>query len=156
MKKIESWLSSPWTQFSLRWVIGALFLAAAVPKIMEPGDFAMAVDNYRFLPTLLVNLWALFLPWTELFVGVILIMGPSFRKPFDKITNGAALLSALMYLSFLIAMSAALIKGLDIGCGCFRPEGTDPINRLYLVRDASFLTASLIVFYYHPKMVAKS
>ncbi|MDP8224583.1 MAG: MauE/DoxX family redox-associated membrane protein [Candidatus Lernaella stagnicola] len=157
MKKLQTILINPWLIFPLRWLIGGLFLVAAVPKIMDPDAFSLAVDNYRFLPRQFVNLWALFLPWTELFVGLFLVMGPGGRRPFHRLTEAAALLSALMYFSFFTALSWALAHGFDISCGCFRPEGgTDTISWFYLLRDSSLFVASLIVISYHPKMVAKA
>jgi putative oxidoreductase len=150
--RLETIAASVWVQFPLRWLLGGMFLVAAAPKIMDPAAFSMAVDNYRFLPTPLVNLWALFLPWVELFVGVILVMGPGGKRPLDRLTEAAALLSALMYLSFLIGLITALVRGLDIGCGCFRPDGTDSITWLYPVRDLSFLAASLVVVFFHDAM----
>jgi uncharacterized membrane protein YphA (DoxX/SURF4 family) len=139
----------PFVVLPLRLLLGALFLLAAAPKILDPAAFAIAVDNYHFLPTVLVNLWALFLPWTELIVGVVLVLGLSGPRPCDRLTEAAALLSALMYLSFFVALSWALAKGLDIDCGCFNPKGTDRINYLYLLRDGSLFCGSLLILAFH-------
>jgi uncharacterized membrane protein YphA (DoxX/SURF4 family) len=139
----------------LRLLLGALFLWAAAPKIMDPAAFALAVDNYHFLPTPLVNLWALTLPWVELLVGLALVLGPSGRPPCDRLTPAAALLSALMYLSFLIALSWALAHKLDIDCGCFNPNGAGVITWWYLLRDGSLLIASLLVLIFHPRFAEK-
>lgn len=152
MNRITTWIAHPLVMLSLRWLLGALFLVAAAPKILDPAAFALAVDNYHFLPTPLVNLWALVLPWTELLVGLILVMGLSGARPLDQVTEAAALLSALMYLSFLIALSWALYRQLDIDCGCFNPSGVETITKMYLLRDSSLLVASALVLCYHRRM----
>lgn len=137
-----------------RFILAGVFLAAAVPKILDPAAFAIAVDNYHFLPTFLVNFWALVLPWVELLVGVVLLLGPAADPPLDKLTEASALLSALMYLSFIIALSAALARDLDIACGCFDPKSAGSIDVFYLLRDSSLLLASLVVLFFHHRLAA--
>jgi uncharacterized membrane protein YphA (DoxX/SURF4 family) len=139
MKKL---LTNEYVILALRLFIGGMFVFASITKILHPDKFAIAIDNYHFLPTSLVNLWALTLPWVELFVGLFLVAG--------IFTEGAALVSALMYVSFIIALSSALARGLDISCGCFEQAGQEKggsISWLYLVRDSSLLAGSLIIAY---------
>ena len=134
----------------LRVFLGVLFIAAALPKIARPDQFAVAVDNYKFLPTILVNFWAIVLPWVEVAIGTFLIAG--------VFVEAAALISGLLYLSFIIALSAALARGLDIGCGCFKQGDTEgTINWLYLVRDSSLMLASIwVLFGYRGKLALES
>jgi uncharacterized membrane protein YphA (DoxX/SURF4 family) len=121
-----------------RLVIGALFLYACVDKIAHPDRFAVAIRNYHFLPDALVNFWAITLPWAEALVGLTLVLGVW--------TRGAGLVSALMYFSFVIALSAALARGLDISCGCFNQGGEgSKISALYVVRDSGLLLLSLVL-----------
>jgi hypothetical protein len=45
-----------------------------------------------------------------------------------------------MTAGFIIALSSALIRGLDIGCGCFSPsDQTDRINLLKIAEDLVLL-----------------
>ena len=121
-----------------RLVVGGLLLYACVDKILHPADFATSIRNYRFLPDALVNLWAMTLPWVELLTGLALVAG--FRP------RGAGLVSTLLFLSFVIALSAALVRGLDISCGCFKAgEAGATIGPLYVVRDACLTLASALV-----------
>ena len=149
MKKLAAFFGSPFVMLPLRLLVAAMFLLAAPPKILDSTGFATAVDNYHFLPTALVNLWAMVLPWTELLVGVLLVIGLRSQRPLDRVTDAAALLASLMYLSFVIALSWALAKGLNIDCGCFSTKGTATINYWYLLRDGSLLGASVLVLAFH-------
>jgi len=145
-------LDSPFFLLPARWFLGGFFLVAAAPKLLDPAAFALAVDNYHFLPSVFVNLGALVLPWVELLVGLILLLGPGGEGRLAGLTEAAAALSALMYLSFFIALASVLIRGYDISCGCFNPVGTEPVDALYLVRDGGLFGLSLLVYFRHAKL----
>ena len=95
-----------------RWIIGLLFIAAAVPKILDPMAFAKIVSHYQVLPDGWINLAAIFLPWAEVVCGLSLLLLPRLR-------DAAALLILLMLLVFTGAIINALNQGIDISCGCF-------------------------------------
>lgn len=95
----------------LRWLAAAIFIFAGISKILHPVTFARNIDNYRLLPYLFVTLMAIILPWLELLSGILLIIG--------KWKKGAALILLALSLVFLIAISTAIARGLDITCGCF-------------------------------------
>jgi len=102
-----------WKYFS--WVLagflGGLFIYSGLLKIMDPAAFAGAVKNYRLLPAVFVSAAAIILPWWELAAGVAVWI-PKWRRA------GALVLAGLACV-FLIAVISALIRGLDISCGCF-------------------------------------
>ncbi|MGZ8798134.1 MAG: MauE/DoxX family redox-associated membrane protein, partial [Thermoanaerobaculia bacterium] len=68
-------LTSPWLTIRVQLALGALFVAAAVPKIIDPPSFAHMIYNYRIVPGPLVNVMALTMPWVELLCGLALILG---------------------------------------------------------------------------------
>ena len=130
-----------WLLPGLRWFLGGLFFYACFHKIMDPGRFAIDVKNYVFLPDFFVNLWAITLPWVDLLVGLALILGFWSRS--------AALVTALMYLSFIIAKSSAIWRGLDISCGCFHPGNVGSsigLSDLLFSAAPLLLALPLIVF----------
>lgn len=96
---------------ALRWILAGVFAFAAWGKIMDPNGFVRAVANYQLLPTELVGPLALWLPWLELVAAICLACG--FWAP------GALLIIDGLLLLFLGALVASLVRGLDIGCGCF-------------------------------------
>lgn len=129
-----------WTVVYLlaRLALGGVFIAAALPKMWRPDQFADAINNYRVLPYFLVNLSALALPWVEMLFGVFLVVG--FR------VRAASLATTIMMTVFLAAIVSAWARGIDITCGCFGTgAGNAPISWHEVVRDSLFLLLSLWV-----------
>ena len=125
----------------IRIYLGLVFSYAAVYKIAEPYDFALAVATYQIAPLVLVNIFAIVLPWVELVTGTALIAG------FWTKENASLIL--LMMLIFIAALSIVLGTGRELGCGCFASEeAADEITWLTLVRDLFWtaLAAFLILF----------
>src|SRR5437773_12300592 len=71
----SSFLLSDWLTIRVQLALGALFVIAAVPKIIDPPSFAHMIYNYRIVPAKLINLMALTMPWVELLAGLTLILG---------------------------------------------------------------------------------
>lgn len=107
----SSWLTSPWLTVRVQIALGAIFVAAALPKISDPPSFAHMIYNYRLLPGGLVNISALIMPWVELLAGLALILGVW--------TRGARSLIAAMLVAFIIAIAINLARNNAIDCGCF-------------------------------------
>ncbi|MCU1245053.1 MAG: mauE [Acidobacteria bacterium] len=104
-------LGSPWLTIRVQLALGIFFVAASLPKIVDPPSFAHMIHNYRIVPGSLVNLMALAMPWIELLCGLALILG---------IWRVAArsLIGALL-VTFIIAISINLLRSNAIDCGCF-------------------------------------
>ena len=45
--------------------LGGVFIYAGVVKIIQPAEFADAIDNYRIAPYVLVTIMAVVLPWVR-------------------------------------------------------------------------------------------
>lgn len=96
------------------------------------------IYNYRLLPGGLVNAMALVMPWVELFVGLLLILGVWKRE--------AAILAGILLLVFIVAIGVNLARGHAVDCGCFdvRSAGKSREEllsemRWVLIRDAGLL-----------------
>lgn len=123
--------------FLLRIILGALFIFASLSKIVDPAAFSRTVYHYQLLPGWVVNLVAIILPWIELLVGVLLVTG---------VRLGGALLVAITSLVvFLVAMSTALARGLNIDCGCFSASGT-PLGIDRIIGDLVLIAACVFVY----------
>jgi hypothetical protein len=58
-----------------RLLLGALFVAASWDKLLHPAEFASIIRDYRLLPEPIVPALAVLLPWIELVVGGLLLVG---------------------------------------------------------------------------------
>ncbi len=118
-----------------RLIVGAVFIFASLDKLQHPDAFALVIHHYRLVPYSMLHPFAILLPVLELVVGAALVLG--FRQ------RGAALISVLMNLMFIGAISLALYRGLDISCGCFNTDGGHNVGFTLLWRDALLLLACL-------------
>ena len=50
-------VASPWFSIRVQLALGALFVAAAIPKILDPPSFAHMIYNYRLLPGVRSTRW---------------------------------------------------------------------------------------------------
>jgi putative oxidoreductase len=124
-----------WTERLCRWTIAGIFLAAAIPKIMDPSGFAADISHYAMLPDALINPLAVLLPWVEAVMGLALLSGFA--------AEGAISLASILMVAFLAAMAQAWIRGLDIECGCFGHTGVRGRIGESMLRDAGFLLIAL-------------
>jgi uncharacterized membrane protein YphA (DoxX/SURF4 family) len=139
--KLQKFLAyiAPLVALICRLALAILFFYAGIEKIIAPREFAVAIYNYQLLPDRAINLIAVILPWLEVFLATGLIAGIYVR--------GASLISALLFLTFAIALAVNLGRGLDISCGCFGAASGN-INWLYLVRDVSLLIMSVFTLFF--------
>ena len=124
--------------------LGAIFLYAAFAKLYFDGAwplrdyhffFAMAIDSYKMLPLSIVEWMARILPWFELLLGALLIVGIGLRW--------AGSITTALLLVFIGAMTRAKILGLEINCGCF--GNNEKLGTATLIRDSSLLVLALAV-----------
>jgi uncharacterized membrane protein YphA (DoxX/SURF4 family) len=126
--------------FWVRLLVGAIFIAASIDKILHPEAFAQMVHNYQILPDASINVTAIVLPWVELVLGSLLVLG--------LWIPGTVVLANLLFLAFFGSLLLNLARGLDIHCGCFN-TGTQgkPSTIWFLFRDAIFLLLGGYLFY---------
>ena len=100
--------------FISRMIVGVVFIYASYDKILNPAGFSDNIHNFHITPASVENLAALIIPWLELIVGVFLIFGV-FLEGSTSITIG-------MLIFFIIILSQAVFRGIDVHCGCFKTE----------------------------------
>jgi uncharacterized membrane protein YphA (DoxX/SURF4 family) len=118
-----------------RLIVGGVFIYASLDKLLNPAAFAEVIHNYRIVPIFLLHLSAHLLPVVEVVSGGALVLGIRRR--------GAALLTATMTVIFMVAITAALIRNLDISCGCFNTDGGHAVGLDLLWRDGILLALCL-------------
>jgi len=136
--RLRTILGHPVLGACCRILIGGIFIYATAPKLLRPDEFARLVYGYRILHPDLVNLAGITLPWIELVAGAFVVVGIMPR-------SSALVLAGLLGM-FIVAGFLALIRGLDIGCGCFFPFMADhKLDWDLLVRDAILIVFCLQV-----------
>jgi uncharacterized membrane protein YphA (DoxX/SURF4 family) len=128
-----------------RIVLGAIFLYAGYSKLFFPTEiphwpvgialayFAMQVDSYQMLSPGAVNFVAHTLPFVELALGLLLLIGWQLRI-------WGTIVSAVI-LGFFIAVVRSYALGLQINCGCFaKPE---PITIWKVIEDGLLLALAV-------------
>jgi len=132
----------PWFGLLARLILGGVLFAAGYLKVGTPDKSQMAVRAYEMLPISVANLLGLILPFVEVVIGALLILG--------SLTRFMAALGGFTMIVFIIAIAQAWARGLNIDCGCFGGGGTvAPGETKYLqeiLRDIGlvFLAAYLI------------
>lgn len=125
---------------SLRCALALSFLYAGLLKIGDPAEFARGIANYHLLPSGLEIYAGLFVPWLEIVVGASLALGLWARS--------GALLSFLLSLGFGLFVGSALVRGLDIDCGCFGGESN--VGVPHLLANVGMVLFSLLILKFGP------
>ena len=80
------------------------------------------------------------LPWVELLCGLGVLFGIFLR--------GSSLLLGTMLAIFTLAVVSALVRGLDISCGCFTQDpATGRIGWMKVVQNSSLFVLTMFLFF---------
>ena len=126
-----------------RLALAAVWLVSGALKAIDLDQTVVAVRAYDVLPRAAVDVVATVLPFLEIALGLLLLLGIGTRL--------VAIVSGALLLVFVAGVTQAWARGLSIDCGCFGGGGAvAPGATAYLqevVRDAGFLalTAWLVV-----------
>lgn len=129
---------------AVRITLGALFVYAALTKVGDFHLFAEEIANYQLLPAALVPVVAAALPGIEIAAGALLVAGLWWRP--------AAILIGVMLAVFTVGLAQALVRGIDLTCGCF--GGSDPATWGTVVRDVVMLAGIGLVLWKGPGAAA--
>ena len=123
--------------WAARILVAGTFAAAAVPKLADPAGFAEAVANYQTFPHWSVNLIAGFVPALELLGALMLLVG--YRRPAASVALGG------LTLGFIVLIASVIVRGIDVGCGCFgRADAASEVGWPLLLRDVGLLVAIVV------------
>jgi uncharacterized membrane protein YphA (DoxX/SURF4 family) len=93
-----------------RWLIAGIFLRSGLAKATGLAAFRLAVANYQLLPSSLVTVVAVVLPFAEVAAGFVLAVG--------ILTVVVAAVLALLLITFAAAIAVNLARGRVFDCGC--------------------------------------
>jgi len=123
-----------------RFVLGMVFIVASIEKIAMPETFALSIVAYQVVPMSFVNVFALVIPWLELFCGVFLVGGMFVRS--------SSLLLSLLLLVFIVAIISAMVRHLNIDCGCFGAIRSSPVGIARVLEDLGLLLLGIHLFFF--------
>jgi uncharacterized membrane protein YphA (DoxX/SURF4 family) len=136
-----------------RLVLGVIFVYAGISKIFFPNThlwpmfvlkfsvstnlatFAQQVESYKLLSTAGVGFVAHTLPFTEIALGLLLLIGWGLRLWASLVT--------LIMLGFLTVVTRAYLLHMNIDCGCFAIR--EPLTGMTVFRDSLFVGLALVM-----------
>ncbi|PZM94341.1 MAG: DoxX family protein [Actinobacteria bacterium] len=133
----ERWpVVRPWLGTAVRGGLALVWLYAGATKVGDLAASGRAVHAYQIMPYELSQVVGAALPFVEIALGVLLLLGVATRL--------AAGVSAALLVIFIAGIVSAWARGLAIDCGCFGtggelPAGEEPSYALDIARDVGFL-----------------
>ncbi len=125
-------------QLFLRIIFASLFIFSGGTKISVPEEFAVSISNYRLLPIELVNFFAIIIPWIEIITGILLLFG-------FFVKENSFILTFLLGV-FTIMVFIAMIRGLNIECGCFGTKGGQKVGLLKILENLIYLVIGILIY----------
>lgn len=132
-----NFLTSEYLQWIIRFVIGFVFIFAGVEKISDPAAFAEAINNYKILPSFLINFFAIAIPWIEVITGILLI--------FDKFVKENAVIYTSLMTLFTLMVFVAVLRGLDIDCGCFGTADAQTVGLAKIMENIGLILLGIYI-----------
>ena len=136
-----------------RLVLGGIFVYAGISKIFFPNThlwpmfvlkfsisvnlttFAQQVESYKLLSPAGADFVAHTLPFAEILLGLLLLIGWRLRIWASLVT--------LLMLGFLTVVTRAYLRHMDINCGCFATP--EPLTFKTVIRDSLFTALALLM-----------
>jgi uncharacterized membrane protein YphA (DoxX/SURF4 family) len=136
-----------------RLILGCIFIYAGYSKLLYPNhnlwpwfflkfsistnlaNFALQVAAFKILPPWAVDFVAHTLPFTEVALGLLVLIG-------WKLRIWATMLTVIM-LGFFFAVLRAYLLHMDINCGCFATP--EPINLKKILEDGAMALLAVLM-----------
>ena len=135
---MKSILTNKYLILFSRLLLGFVFIYASVEKIADLDGFAVSISNYRILPISLVNIFAIALPWFELITGILIIYGICIKE--NSFIIGS------LTLVFTVMILVAVLRGLDIDCGCFGTGDAQKVGLRKIIENLILIVVSFNLF----------
>ena len=139
-------LIQPWLTFAARIILGATLFAAGWIKLFNTYEAKASVRAYDVLPVSVANALGMLLPPLEIALALLLIVGIWSKQ--------IALLSTLLMVIFVVAISQAWIRGLPINCGCFGNGGVTADGKVHnwtylteILRDLGLILCGVYIYF---------
>ena len=128
-------LSPPYCILSrARLAIGMVFVYAGAMKLCDVASFSRLISRYELLPDSFAGIAAVGLPAVEAAAGLMLVFT-------GRVRVAASAISAML-VAFIVALSQAAVRGLDVSCGCFGGVASSGLGWA-IARDVAMFVPSL-------------
>lgn len=97
--------------FIFRIIIGGIFLVSGLAKISDPVRLIFTLRDFKLFPEIIVPFTAIYLPWLEFILGLLIIVGLLYRT--------SSLMLACLNFIFMLAILSVIVRGIEVDCGCF-------------------------------------
>lgn len=125
------------TETLLGLFVGSVFCFSGISKSKHPRAFVLTILDYRMLPRALGMAFGRLLLPLEVFLAVQLLAGVMVRA--------AAIGLGTLLVTFIVAVAANIIRGLELPCGCFGLRHNRTVGWGLLVEDLALLAMTLIL-----------
>ena len=111
------------------------FAYSGMIKMSDANAFYKAIEGYRIFPEWIVPIATYYVPAFEIVCAGGLL--------FQRTRFASASLLSLLLCIFIVLLFSALLRGLDVNCGCFgKSESSDLALWIAIFRDIGMLMAS--------------
>jgi uncharacterized membrane protein YphA (DoxX/SURF4 family) len=133
-----------WFGLAARLVLAGVWLVAGGSKVGDVAESVRAVHAYDLMPYSLSQIVGAALPFVELALGVLVLIGFA--------TRFATGVSAALLSLFVAGIASAWARGLRIDCGCFGgggelAAGKSPTYFWEIARDVALLALALYLLF---------
>lgn len=137
MKKI---FENEYILLAARAALGLIFIIAGMEKISGPSAFARAIYDYKIFPEVLINFFAVVIPWLEVVSGLLLVFGILVRE-------NAAIINCLL-LMFITLVIISIFRGLNIECGCFGTASGSRVGWRKVIENSGLVILGAYIMYF--------
>ncbi|WP_232248393.1 MauE/DoxX family redox-associated membrane protein [Streptacidiphilus rugosus] len=124
-----------WISTVVRLALSVVWAWAGLAKVSDPEAAAQAVRVYRILPEALVKPIGYGMPFLEIALALLLLVGLG--------TRIAAIVSCVLLVVYIGAIASVWARGISIDCGCFGGGGAVAASQTAywqeILRDCGFL-----------------
>lgn len=130
----------------IRFLIGALLIAAGALKAGHFNDLAAAIATFRILPESAIAPLAVLLPFFEIGVGLYLIAG--------LFTRAVATIACIQFVVYAAAIASAVVRHIPADCGCFGPQDQAPADWPHVLVDLALAAVCAAIAWRSPGLLA--
>jgi len=120
------------------WIMGTSLIFSSIPHLTNPYYFLGTIYSYRLIGPGVGQFVAIVLPWLQVVLGICLVT--------HLLHHSAHTLTMGVLVIFVAVQASALLRQLDISCGCFGVRHEAKIDGATLMTTGALLMLSFARF----------